>query len=251
MFNCLIIDDEKPVIKAIKAQIIWQKLNISMPISASNGKEGLETMRQYHPEIVFVDMHMPVMNGIDFLKLASIEFPESQYIVISGYDEFSYAQEALKSGAIDYILKPIIKTDLEQALSRATKNLTQTVPFSPQIKTFSNSCIDELNVIAVIDIIHEYIEKNYSSTISVGMFSDKYFFSKEHLSKQFKKKYTMGIYEYLLSVRMHHAKILLSQSTFPIKEIARRVGYSNNNYFSKAFKTFYNLSPSEFREKQH
>ena len=80
------------------------------------------------------------------------------------------------------------------------------------------------------------------------MFSEKYFVSKEYLSKLFKKKHGCGIYEYALNLRMSRAKELLLDPGLQIQQIAERLGYSNSNYFSKAFKNFYNLSPSEFRE---
>ena len=87
-----------------------------MPELANNGAQGLKVMREIHPSIVFVDMNMPIMDGCSFLNVASKEFPECKFIVVSGYDSFNYAQEALRCGAIDYLLKPIE----EEALSGAS-----------------------------------------------------------------------------------------------------------------------------------
>ena len=67
------------------------------------------------------------------------------------------------------------------------------------------------------------------------MFSDKYFFSKEYLSKLFKQKYDYGIYEYVLKIRMERAKELLLDDSIKIQKIGERLGYADNNYFSKAF----------------
>lgn len=248
MFKCLIIDDEKPVIKAITAQLNWQQYHITELLTSHNGKEGLDLMRQNRPDIVFVDMQMPVMNGIEFLRLASKEFPQCKFIVISGYDEFDYAREAIKNGAIDYLLKPIIRIDLEQAVIKASQQLINTnrIIEEPLEQPTSD---ENLNADAVIEIIREYIENHYSADISIGMFSDKYFFSKEYLSKQFKKKYRVGIYEYLLKIRMEQAKALLQQSEISVKDIALRLGYSNNNYFSKAFKNTFHISPTKYRDR--
>jgi two-component system response regulator YesN len=101
----------------------------------------------------------------------------------------------------------------------------------------------------VIEVIKDYIDKNYCTEIRLSMFREKYFFSKEYLSKRFKQKYGVGIYEYALKLRMERAKELLMNDDLQIQEISERLGYSNNNYFSKAFKNYYGLSPTDFREK--
>jgi len=79
------------------------------------------------------------------------------------------------------------------------------------------------------------------------MFSEKCFFSKEYLSKTFKREFGYGIYEYALKLRMERAIQLLNNPDLKIQAISDRLGYSNNNYFSKAFKNYYNNSPTEYR----
>lgn len=243
MYRALIIDDEKPVHLVISALGKWREFNIEPPFSANNGKEGLKSMRELHPDIVFVDMQMPIMSGIEFLNQASKEFPKAKYIVVSGYDEFTYAQNALKNGAIDYLLKPVIEEDLNNSLEKAVEILNREHHIDSGKKT------EDMNLepLEVIKLIKDYVEKNYSSEISISMFSEKYFFSKEYLSKTFKREYGYGIYEYALKLRMERAKELLSDPSLQIKDISDRLGYSNSNYFSKAFKNYYNISPTEFR----
>ena len=84
MYKALIIDDEKPVQIAIQKLGHWRQYHMDPPQLAVNGKDGLSAMREFHPDIVFVDMNMPVMDGASFLMKASQEFPASQYIVVSG-----------------------------------------------------------------------------------------------------------------------------------------------------------------------
>ena len=81
------------------------------------------------------------------------------------------------------------------------------------------------------------------------MFAEKYYFSKEYLSRQFKNLYKCGIYEYVLKVRMEKAALLLKDNDIKIQDVGTRVGFSDNNHFSKAFKNYYNVSPSEYRKK--
>ena len=80
-------------------------------------------------------------------------------------------------------------------------------------------------------------------------FADRYFFSHEYLSRLFKSTYHLGISEYLTSVRMERAASLLKDPAIRITEIASRVGYPDNTYFSKAFRNYFGVSPSEYRSR--
>lgn len=242
MYKALIVDDEKPVRIAISKLGKWAHFGIEAPYMAGNGKEALSIMREIRPEIVFVDMQMPIMNGLDFLENASKEYPEIRFIIISGYDDFTYAQKAIRYNVIEYLLKPVEEEDLNNAILRAVKSICpEFEPLSEQQEATN------LDSDTVIEIIHDYIEKNYSRNIKITNFSEKYYFSKEYLTRQFKAKYGYGIYEYVLQVRMTRAKELLQNPEIKIQEVAERVGYADKNYFSKAFRTYYGESPTEYR----
>ena len=242
MYRALIVDDEKPVRIAISKLGKWSRFGIEPPLMAANGKEALSIMREVQPEIVFVDMQMPIMSGLDFLEHASREYPETRFIIISGYDDFSYAQKAIRYRVMEYLLKPVVEEDLNNAILRAVKSICTTFEPNDEKQEMTNLDSDK-----VIEIIHDYIDRNYSRNIKITRFSDEYYFSKEYLTRQFKAKYGCGIYEYVLQVRMTRARELLQNPEIKIQDIAQRVGYTDKNYFSKAFRTYYGVSPTEFR----
>ena len=108
-------------------------------------------------------------------------------------------------------------------------------------------------VLSVEDIIREikvYIEDNYFAEISLGMFAAKYYLTKEYLSKQFKEEFGYGIYEYALNIRMAKAAEILLNSEIKIQDISERLGYTDNNYFSRAFKNYYGISPGKYRTRK-
>ncbi len=243
MYKALIVDDEKAVQIAIGKLGKWHTYHMDPPSLASNGKEGLYAMRELRPDIVFVDMQMPVMNGIEFLKNAKDEFPDAKYIVISGYDDFYYAQNSIKLGAIDYILKPIVEEELNTSIKKALHLLDPSMDFTKTEEEDQSISAGE-----VAAIMKDYIDKNYSQNLKLSYFSDKYYFSKEYLSKIFKANYEIGIYEYVLQVRMERAKELLLDDSLKIQWISDRLGYTDSNYFSKAFRNYYGITPSQFRK---
>lgn len=125
MYKVIIIDDEEPVREAIKILGKWEELHIKEIIEALNGKEGIELVRQKKPDIVIVDMKMPEMDGMTFLKILEEEHPEIQSIVLSGYNSFEYTRQAIKSKVADYLLKPVNKDELNSALSKCINNISK------------------------------------------------------------------------------------------------------------------------------
>ncbi|OPJ59504.1 response regulator transcription factor [Clostridium oryzae] len=119
MCKVLIVDDEEPVREAIMLLGKWKELGINRVIEAQNGKAALQVVEDEHPDIILVDMKMPELNGAEFLKIIAKKHPDISSIVISGYDEFSFTKQAIKSKVIDYLLKPINRDELNNALKSA------------------------------------------------------------------------------------------------------------------------------------
>lgn len=242
MYKSLIIDDEKPVQIAISKLGKWHHYNIKPPEIASNGSQGLQIMREIHPSIVFVDMNMPIMDGCTFLNIASKEFPDTKFIVVSGYDSFSYAHQALRCGVIDYLLKPIEEQALDDAIEKALTLLSDSTSL-PE----AESSLESLSSEEIVEGIRDYIESNYCQNFKLSLFEEKYHFSAAYLTKLFRSMYGYSIYEYVLKIRMERAKKLLENPDIKILDIAERLGYTDNHYFSKAFKNYYHISPTQYR----
>lgn len=115
----LIVDDEEHVREGIELAIDWDQFGIKQRFQAENGLQALEIMRRYKPEILFCDMSMPKMNGIQLLDLLREDYPDTHIIVVSGYNDFTYTRATIRANGVDYILKPFKRRDLEQALSKA------------------------------------------------------------------------------------------------------------------------------------
>ncbi len=232
MDNVLVIDDEIHAFLAIKKIIDWKKYNLNIH-HVKNGEEGLKTMYELEPKIVFVDMNMPIMDGITFLEKVNNKFKSTSFIIVSGYDDFKYTRSAIVNGACEYLLKPIVKEDLISIVKKILGDLDK-----------CETVLDN-DILVVVYEIKSYIETNYAKDIKVSDFAIKYFFTKEYISKIFRREFEIGIYEYVLKLRMERAKELLSNKNLKVSEISERLGYNNSNYFSKAFKNYYGVPPSE------
>jgi len=115
----LIADDEAHVREGIELSLDWDRYGVTEILHAENGREAIDLIRKHRPAILFCDMRMPEMDGTELLGTLREEGWETQVIVISGYDDFLYARAALLARSVDYLLKPFMKSDLEQAVERA------------------------------------------------------------------------------------------------------------------------------------
>ncbi|MDQ0114741.1 response regulator transcription factor [Paenibacillus harenae] len=119
MYRVLIVDDEEPLREAIRILGDWRGLGVSEVLEASDGRMALELLPENKIDLVMVDMKMPEMTGMEFLQVVERDYPDLLTIVISGYNDFEYTRQAIHSKVVDYLLKPINRQDLNQALRKA------------------------------------------------------------------------------------------------------------------------------------
>lgn len=118
-YKLLIADDEYWTREKLRNMIDWEEYHITFMKPAENGEEVLMRIREEKPDILITDINMPFVNGVELVKKVKEEYPGIVVFVISGYDDFSYVKETLVAGAINYLLKPISKVDLVNAIARA------------------------------------------------------------------------------------------------------------------------------------
>lgn len=123
MNKVLIIDDEPWAREVVKALGDWDRLGLRIVGEAEDGKEGLRLMKELGPHIVLTDMRMPGVDGVELLKQINVQFPLLKIIVMSGYDDFTYLKQAIRSRAVEYLLKPVDPDELNAALAKCIHEL--------------------------------------------------------------------------------------------------------------------------------
>lgn len=118
-YKVLFADDEYWTREKMKTIIQWEKYNLEFLPPAENGEEVLEKLEEYHPDILITDINMPYINGVELLQRIHERNTEIVTFVISGYDDFEYVKSSFLSGSINYLVKPVNKIDLVNALSKA------------------------------------------------------------------------------------------------------------------------------------
>lgn len=117
MLKVFIVDDESIIREGLRDNIPWQQFGYEFVGEASDGEMALPMIRKLLPDVLITDIKMPFMDGLALSRIVSQEFPKMRIIIISGYDEFEYAQQAIKVGVEQYLLKPVTKNNLQKVLS--------------------------------------------------------------------------------------------------------------------------------------
>lgn len=123
MYTVMLIDDEPIILEKLRHVIDWEQEGCRIVAEAGNGAEALKLCRDLKPQLIFSDIYMPLMDGIELAEEIKSFLPESLVILISGYNEFSYAQKAIEAGVFRYLLKPIRAGELTKILAEAKECL--------------------------------------------------------------------------------------------------------------------------------
>ena len=249
MFRILIADDEETIRNGLKGLVESYDLGIKVIATAQNGIEALEAVKEFRPEIILMDINMPLMDGLKSIEKIRELDQEARIIIISGYGEFEYAQQAMSMGVEAYLLKPIDYKNFAKILNKAMESYSKRIWEINKLKDSlpeTESCKD--TAIAAL----EYLRENFtSSEISLASVADQFHISQSYLTKIIKQKTGNTFSNYINELRIHLAKSLLdSDKNYAINEISDLCGYSSQHYFSRAFKNSTGVSPVKYRALQ-
>ncbi|MDC3416087.1 response regulator [Aquibacillus salsiterrae] len=125
MYNVLLVDDETNILDGISELVNWNACDTHLQGKATNGLMAFEMIEESQPDIIVTDIKMPGMNGIELIEKTHTIYPNIQFIILSGYDEFEYAKTAMRFGAKHYLLKPSNEQKIEDALKQVVAEMKQ------------------------------------------------------------------------------------------------------------------------------
>lgn len=147
MLKVIVADDERIIREGIAQSIDWEKLGLKLVAEAEDGEEALELAIKHDVDMMLVDLSMPIMNGLELIKQLKINVPHCKVSIITGHDEFSYAQEAIKLDVQDYILKPVDPQYVEEVLASMTKHIDNEQVHEKLLKQASSQIDKNINVL--------------------------------------------------------------------------------------------------------
>ncbi len=166
MLKMIIVDDKEIERKFFSELLEYSKLGIEVVGTATNGVEGLMLVEKYHPDIVITDIVMPQMDGIAMISKIKVVYPNINIVIVSSYSEFKYAQIAIKYGVMDYMIKPVLSSEVYALLSKIVNKM--------QEKTAALSGKEESgNTANLFDENIEEIKKLFLQGVLNGKYADE------------------------------------------------------------------------------
>lgn len=249
MLKLMIVDDEPIILQGIKDMIEDAKTLFNTVVTANDAIEALEMMTYFKPDLVVTDIHMPEIDGLAFIEQAK-KRNVSKFIVLTGYDVFEYAKQAIKLQVVDYLLKPVNENELENLLKKIALELTlSSEKIEPEQGNASRHQHKADPHSETIAFIKAFIEHHYMNDIAITDLGEQLNMNPAYIGQIFKKETGSSFTSYLNEIRVERAKnLLLKGDLVSLKRIANCVGYENERTFYKIFKKYENCTPGEYRK---
>jgi two-component system, response regulator YesN len=250
--NILIVDDEPRTRQGLQRTLEnWNDGEFSI-LTAESGEEVLRIAQERKIHILLSDIRMPEMTGLQLLKTLKDKGMAPVVIVISAYSEFEYAQQALKLGVVNYLLKPIGKKKLLEAVEDAVMVMEKQERAGLIERVVDKKIADVSNKMdSTRDTIRKamiYIDQNLKEEFTLKDVASHVHLNPSYFSVLFKEQVHLNFSEYVTRRRIQRAKELVISTTLPINEVAEEVGYKTSKYFIKIFREIEGMTPSAYRK---
>lgn len=233
----LLVDDEIMIREGFKKLFDWEAHECVVVGEAADGMEAITKIDEEQPDIVIMDINIPIINGLKVIQLSRVKYPSMAFVIVSGYDDFSYCREALRLQITDYILKPVNYEEFGSCIDQLKISLyNNEVKEKPVVKKER-----------VITGITKYMQEHLSEDVSLHILSEEFHLNSQYISQLFKNEIGVNFLTYLTNIRMEHAKKLLLSSSLSIAEVSEQSGYVDYRVFTKVFKKSEGITPSQYR----
>ena len=233
----LLVDDEIMIREGFKRLFDWEGHGCQVVGEAADGMEALTKMDDLNPDIAIMDINIPIMNGLKVIQLSRIKHPDTAFVIVSGYDDFSYCREALRLQITDYILKPVNYEEFGSCIDALKINLFERrVAEEPQQQ-------EERTITGIT----RYLQEHLAEDISLTILAEQFHLNAQYISQLFKSEIGVNFLAYLTNIRMEQAKKLLLSSSLSIAEVSEQSGYADYRVFTKVFKKSEGVTPSQYR----
>lgn len=200
----LIVDDEKVIRKGIRTLLERSEFPFTTLLEAKNGKDACLLIKENVPDVIITDIKMPVMDGLELCKVVHHQYPTIETIILSGYEDFTYAQQALRYGVVDYVLKPITKENLHNALLKLITRQSFTL----------DGGISEAEVVVIRDSVEDLMKGILAEDINevTEVFNRFKSYCYDEEFSIIKIKQLMNVHQFIYKTKMtQHVKNIFSE----------------------------------------
>lgn len=253
MIKLIIVEDEDIIRRGLVMTMNWQQMGAEVIGSAADGEEGFLLAKEKQPDVVLTDIRMPRLSGLELAEKLHSEGYSAKIIFLTSYADFSYAQQAVRLGAADYLLKPVDEQELAAAIrrvssdkkgSRCTSALADTGLIDWQSRLVDEDVLNPY----VREVLH-IIEKQYAERLSIEDMAEQQGVSASYLSRKLKEETGHTFGSLLTRFRLQQSLVLLCEGRRRVYEIAEMTGFGDYKNYAQVFKKYLHTSPTLFLQQ--
>lgn len=232
----LIADDEVYMLEYLKTLIDWESYGFSDVWTAKGGSIARDILDAQMPELLITDIRMPRVSGLDLCQHIEEKQYPTKVIILSGYEEFEYAKQAIRYGVAEYLVKPVLKEPFEQALQRVVER-----NFAQELRKQEEGRDD------VVTYIRNYIQEHVEEDLSLELLAGLVNLNSSYLSRYFKEVSGENLSSCISRCKMERAAYLLAETDKKVNEVMRMLGYCKSQHFAKLFREHYGVTPKDYK----
>lgn len=249
-YSILLVDDEELALMGIEQGVQWESLNIEKIYKADSMRNALEIIRNQKIDIMISDIEMPGGSGLELIQKVRQEHPDIICIFYTCHADFEYCREAMRLGAVDYVLKPIPYGELEEVLQKGLLQV-QKGKKTRELENIWDDLTHQEEQESPVKKVKKIIMENLSVEMSREELAKEVYMSPDYLTKLFKKETGMSLSEYIIHKRILLAQQLLVSTDLSVVEIAQKAGFSYSSYFVRIFKKKVGKTPQQYRKDEN
>lgn len=257
----MIVEDEPFTRAGLKKYFDWKELGVHTIVEAENGKDGVDTALKELPDLVITDIRMPIMDGLEMIGQLRSKLPNTLFIILSGHNEFEYAQRALRYGGVyDYLLKPlqyekslsVIMSCLAKITERQYVQSSVSEKLSPNLPKEDYALLqttDNQQDLQLFTQIESYIKQHINEDLTLNKVAEHFFYNPSYLSRLFTSKLDKNYMTFVSEIRIKAAQQHLKTPQYSVSDISVMCGYKSYKHFVKVFKRIAKMTPTEYRKQ--
>ncbi|BDG36625.1 response regulator transcription factor [Saccharococcus caldoxylosilyticus] len=228
----LVVDDEYLELEQL-TYLVKRKYPYWEVYAAEDAAQA-KKLAAVHPfKLAFIDIHLPGQSGLDLVHTLKQLHPMMTFIIITAYQDFEYAKRAIQLEVLDYLVKPLIESELDSALQKFIQKHPEALVKS-----------------SIIQEAIEYIHANYGQKISLYDIAEAIHVNPAYLSKRFTEETGMHFKDYVIHYRIEKAKeLLIKRQDWSVARIAEETGFASQHHFSNSFRKYVGMTPTQYKEK--
>ncbi len=240
----IIAEDEQRTRQGMERLIASIEGDYEVIASASNGQAALDMIVQLKPDLVFVDIKMPFLDGLSLIRSVRSKSVSVEFVVVSAYADFQFAQESIALEVAGYLLKPPTREEITKILKKIEVRLAKKQVYSVQEQWSLREKYPDAHpiILRALDVI----QSGYTGKINQKNLAGDLGLSPEYFSYLFNKNIGENFSAFLRNYRIEQAERLYCTGECTKKEVPYAVGFSDAKYFNKVFREVTGKTPAEY-----